>query len=177
MSTDDKQPFLARWSRRKLESARRRAAPNPAAPAPSGGTIAPAAPAAQPARVEPELPPIESLQGLSSEYKGFLDPKVDEKLRRFALKKLFHDPHFNVMDGLDTYIDDYSKPDPIPAEMLERLKQANRVLFPEEPTAKDRADESRTGGIAAPGATGGSEAQADAGTETPASPAAPEDRA
>ena len=30
------------------------------------------------------------------------------------MKKLFSDPHFNVMDGLDTYIDDYGKPDPIP---------------------------------------------------------------
>ena len=30
------------------------------------------------------------------------------------MKKLFSDPHFNVMDGLDTYIDDYGKPDPLP---------------------------------------------------------------
>ena len=32
-----------------------------------------------------------------------------------AMKKLFTDPHFNVMDGLDIYIDDYRKPDPLPA--------------------------------------------------------------
>jgi hypothetical protein len=33
-------------------------------------------------------------------------------VRNAALKKLFTDPHFNVMDGLDVYIDDYGKPDP-----------------------------------------------------------------
>ena len=55
-------------------------------------------------------------------------PEVDESLKRAALKKLFADPHFNVMDGLDVYIDDYSKPDPIPPDMLARLIQ-NRALF------------------------------------------------
>jgi hypothetical protein len=42
-------------------------------------------------------------------------------VRNAAMKKLFADPHFNVMDGLDTYIDDYGKPDPIPPEMLRQL--------------------------------------------------------
>ena len=40
------------------------------------------------------------------------------------MKKLFSDPHFNVMDGLDTYIDDYGKPDPIPLSMLRRMNQS-----------------------------------------------------
>ena len=48
------------------------------------------------------------------------------------------------MDGLDTYIDDYSKPDPIPEEMLKSLKQANRLLFPEEAAEKDREIEAET---------------------------------
>ena len=39
----------------------------------------------------------------------FLRPKVDEQRQRAALKKLFSDPHFNVMDGLDPYIDDYGR--------------------------------------------------------------------
>ena len=43
-----------------------------------------------------------------------------------ALKKLFSDPHFNVMDGLDTYIDDYGKPDPIPPSMLRAHSQNRR---------------------------------------------------
>ena len=40
------------------------------------------------------------------------------------MKKLFADPRYNVMDGLDVYIDDYSKPDPIPYAMLRGLASA-----------------------------------------------------
>ena len=43
--------------------------------------------------------------------------------------KLFSDPRFNVMDGLDVYIDDYTKGDPIPPELLARLEHAKRTLF------------------------------------------------
>jgi len=121
----DKEPFLSRWSRRKLDSARDRTAPRPAAP------VAPVPPAARPPE-KTELPPVDTLRGLASEYKDFLRPGVDEKLRQSALKKLFHDPHFNVMDGLDTYIDDYSKPDPIPEAMLRTLEHAKGLLFDDE---------------------------------------------
>lgn len=130
----DKEHFLARWSRRKLQVGKTVPEPKVAVPAAAPA----AASAAAPASPKPELPPIDSLQGLASEYKDFLNPKVDENLRRAALKKLFHDPHFNVMDGLDTYIDDYSKPDPIPDAMLRTLEHAKGLLFPEqkEETAK-----------------------------------------
>jgi Protein of unknown function (DUF3306) len=130
----DKEPFLSRWSRRKLDSATDPAAPQPVAPA-TPPAVAPGA--AQPA-AKTELPAVDTLHGLASEYRDFLRPGVDEKLRQSALKKLFRDPHFNVMDGLDTYIDDYSNPDPIPEEMLKSLKQANRLLFPEEAAEKDK---------------------------------------
>ena len=43
------------------------------------------------------------------------------------MKKLFADPHYNVMDGLDTYIDDYSTPDPIPKAMLRQMVQARML--------------------------------------------------
>ena len=147
----DKEPFLSRWSRRKLDLAKDPATPRPVVPetkTPPGAVPAAARPAA-----EMELPPVDTLKGLASEYKDFLRPGVDEQLRQSALKKLFHDPHFNVMDGLDTYIDDYSKPDPIPEEMLKSLKQANRLLFPEEAAEKDREIEAQaaTTAIAAPG--------------------------
>jgi len=140
----DKEPFLSRWSRRKLDSAKYPAAPRPVAPAapPAVG------PGAAQSAAKTELPPVDTLKGLASEYKDFLRPGVDEKLRRSALKKLFHDPHFNVMDGLDTYIEDYSKPDPIPGEMLKSLKQANRLLFPEEAAEKDRETEAGAAGAA-----------------------------
>ena len=56
------------------------------------------------------------------------------------MKKLFSDPHFNVMDGLDTYIDDYGKPDPIPLSMLRRMNQAAVLgLFDDEDDAAAKA--------------------------------------
>jgi hypothetical protein len=45
------------------------------------------------------------------------------------------------MDGLDVYIDDYGKPDPIPPEMLARLMESNPLLFP--PTKEQPADDSQ----------------------------------
>ena len=129
MSAEDKENFISRWSRRKLESAKEPPAPAPVAPA---ALVPPAQGAAK-----TELPSIDTLKGLASEYKDFLRPGVDENLRRAALKKLFRDPHFNVMDGLDTYIDDYSKPDPIPDAMLRTLTHAKRLLFDDEKKEKD----------------------------------------
>ena len=120
--SEDKQRFLSRWSQRKLEAAKEASQPKPV----------PAPVAVAKTEVKPELPPVETLRGLASEYKDFLRPGVDEKLRRAALNKLFRDPHFNVMDGLDVYIDDYSKPDPIPDAMLRTLAHARGLLLDEE---------------------------------------------
>ena len=135
MSREDKERFLSRWSRRKLDAAKEAPAPKPAPPPP-------AAPPAAQGSAKPELPSVDTLKGLASEYQEFLRPDVDEKLRQAALKKLFHDPHFNVMDGLDTYIDDYSKPDPIPEAMLRTLWHAKGLLFDdkkeETPPAADK---------------------------------------
>jgi hypothetical protein len=109
---------LSRWSRRKLESAlestARTAAPS-AGSAPSVPAAAASAPPAAGAAVE--LPPVESLT-FESDFTAFLRPDVDAGLKRAALKQLFRDPRFNVMDGLDTYIGDYTKADPIPPEMI-----------------------------------------------------------
>jgi hypothetical protein len=111
---DKEEAFLSRWSRRKQE-AREEPAQPPARP-----EIDPKAPA-------PELPQIEKLTA-ESDYRPFFHPKVGEDVRRAALKKLFSDPHFNVMDGLDVYIDDYSKSEPIPPEMLAGMKTAQDIL-------------------------------------------------
>ncbi len=48
----------------------------------------------------------------SADFSRFVARSVDPAVRNAALKKLFADPRFNVMDGLDTYIADYGKPDP-----------------------------------------------------------------
>ena len=56
-----------------------------------------------------------------ADFTRFVKADVDPGVQRAALKKLFADPQFNVMDGLDVYIDDYNKPDPMPAGMLEKI--------------------------------------------------------
>ncbi|WP_284614616.1 DUF3306 domain-containing protein [Aquabacterium humicola] len=157
----DDTPFLARWSRRKAES--RRAAP--AAPAPvqpsAGDTTQPRAPDAQaaspatvresqtpagapggaPARAPaaPSLPTLADVAQLTreSDYARFVAPGVDDGVKQAAMKKLFSDPHFNVMDGLDTYIDDYGKPNPIPMAVLRQMAQSKALgLFDaDEPDA------------------------------------------
>ena len=117
---------LKRWSRRKLEAARSES-PLPAVPAvPPTAANAAVASSSVPAAVPPaaaiprELPPVESLTP-DSDFSAFMNPEVDELVRRAALKKLFSDPRFNVMDGLDIYVGDYSQPDPMPEGMLEKL--------------------------------------------------------
>jgi len=134
---EPREEFLSRWSRRKHEARQaetlpEKKAPDSAAPAP-GERDGPA----------PELPPLDSLT-FDSDYRDFLHPKVDEGVRRAALKKLFSDPHFNVMDGLDVYIDDYSKSEPIPPAMLAGLVQAQKILQwakeDEEQRKKDEAE-------------------------------------
>ena len=71
-------------------------------------------------------PTLEDVALLSrdSDFSRFVAPNVDGGVRNAALRKLFSDPRFNIMDGLDTYIDDYGKPDPLPEGMLRQLAQS-----------------------------------------------------
>jgi hypothetical protein len=64
-----------------------------------------------------------------------MQAEVDPGVRRQALKTLFQDPQFNVMDGLDVYIDDYSKPDPLPEGWLAKMNQVARLGAYVEPVA------------------------------------------
>ncbi|MGH8660351.1 MAG: DUF3306 domain-containing protein [Burkholderiales bacterium] len=115
---EDREPFLDRWSRRKQEVQ---------SDVPPQQPVEKAADPAANLKTPPELPPVEKLT-FDSDYRAFFHPKVSEDTRRAALKKLFSDPRFNVMDGLDTYIDDYSKTEPIPPAMLAGLKQVQNIL-------------------------------------------------
>lgn len=126
------EPFLDRWSRRKAEA---RQEPLPAVRDQDAAAQAP----------PPELPPVEKLT-FDSDYRAFFHPKVSEDTRRAALKKLFSDPRFNVMDGLDVYIDDYSKTEPIPPAMLAGLRQAQKILEwakGQDPEKKEAGTEER----------------------------------
>jgi len=130
---------LRRWSDRKLAAAREPAPVQaPAADSPAAPPAAQAPAAAQPAEV-PALPPVESLT-FDADFTAFMKPDVDPSLKRAALKKLFADPRFNVMDGLDVYIDDYSKPDPIDAETVRGLVQARYLFDPPKTRINERGE-------------------------------------
>jgi Protein of unknown function (DUF3306) len=139
--------FLSRWSRRK--SGTKAAEPLEKPPQPAA-SVAPGLPmegtAVEAEAVEPQpLPPVESLTP-DSDFAAFMKPEVDPSLKREAFKKLIEDPRFNVMDGLDVYIDDYSKPDPLPEGWLEKMSQVRYLgIFKEdEEKAKDAQDAETT---------------------------------
>jgi hypothetical protein len=126
--------FLSRWSRKKHEA---KAAPAAPAPVPATGAVT-QSPAVTPAeeKAPAPLPPVESLTP-ESDFSPFMKAEVDPATRRQALKTLFQDPRHNLMDGLDVYIDDYSKPDPLPEGWLEKMNQVARLgdFRPQEPPA------------------------------------------
>ena len=118
--------FFARWEKRNAEK-READALKQAQPAQSQAEPQP------PVEDTPKPPPtLEDVAQLTpdSDFKPFVARGVDEEVRRSAMKKLFSDPHFNVMDGLDIYIEDYNKFEPIPAHVLGALNNAQALLDP-----------------------------------------------
>ena len=119
--------FLGRWSKRKLDVKQGKevepepvvevAAAPPPQPSPEGAGSEPS---------QPPPPTLEDVQALTAEsdLNRFVTADVPADVKNAAMKKLFADPRYNVMDGLDVYIDDYSKPDPIPYSMLRGLASA-----------------------------------------------------
>ncbi len=77
----------------------------------------------------PALPTMSDVSLLTrgSDYSRFVGSGVDPGVSNAAMKKLFSDPRYNVMDGLDTYIDDYRKPDPISLADLRLMNQAHTL--------------------------------------------------
>ncbi len=116
--------FLQRWSRLKAEPV----APVEVEPLP----VVPVAPVAQAAapEVEVALPTLEDAARLDagSDYSAFVGRGVDSSVRRLAMKKLFADPHFNLIDGLDIYMGDYNVPSPVSDAMLASMSHARNIF-------------------------------------------------
>lgn len=74
----------------------------------------------------PQLADVEKLTP-NSDFSVFMNKDVAGEVHQAAMKKLFTDPHFNLMDGLDIYIDDYSIEDPLPSGMLEKMYQSEAL--------------------------------------------------
>ena len=144
--------FFSRWSHRKVlvrEGVPVAAVPQPIATAPAAAALAAMPVAATPlpsspsdvaeVPTAPALPPAPTLADVTalttqSDFTRFVAQGVAPDVKNAALKKLFTDPHFNVMDGLDIYIDDYGKPDPLPEGMLRKMVQSKMLrLFDDDP--------------------------------------------
>jgi hypothetical protein len=142
--------FLGRWSRRKLDAKEGKALEAEPVPPAAAAVDEPAveaiarraeeAPAELP--VEVPAPTLEDVQALTAEsdFSRFAARGVAPDVKNAAMKKLFADPRYNVMDGLDVYIDDYSKPDPIPHALLRQLASAKFLgLFDQEERQEEEA--------------------------------------
>ncbi|MES2247830.1 MAG: DUF3306 domain-containing protein [Pseudomonadota bacterium] len=138
--------FLGRWSRRKqevraaetaveektLSAVEPVAAPAPV-PAPAALAEPPAADGEQDTAPPLTLADVDALD-IGSDFKPFLTKEVAPEVKNAAFRKLFADPHFNVMDGLDTYVDDYSQSTPVPESVLRQMASAKFLkLFDEDP--------------------------------------------
>jgi hypothetical protein len=129
--------FFRRWTRLKARGGAAQADPGAlAAEARASPDLRPMAqsvphppvgPAPAPAGQLPTLADVALLSG-DSDFSAFVTQGVDKTVQRLAMKKLFSDPHFNVMDGLDLYIDDYTKADPLPAAMLASMQHAKSIF-------------------------------------------------
>ena len=140
--------FFSRWSHRKANVAKGTAVPEVAAVTPASGagdaralsapqtqqvvaskaasqTVQDAVLEADSPTITPEAAPLtlDDVKALTAEsdFSAFTAKSVTPEVRNAAMKKLFTDPYYNIMDGLDIYIDDYSKPDPIPESMLRQM--------------------------------------------------------
>ena len=130
--------FFSRWSRRKEEA---RAAEVIVAPKPTSEPLVESTPVGEPEKPALTLDDVAQLRH-ESDFSPFVARGVDEDVKRAAMKKLFSDPHFNVMDGLDIYIDDYSQPDPIPPAMLRMMNQSQFLgLFDHEKQEEEKCVE------------------------------------
>ena len=172
-NTETPKPFsLKRWSQRKLAAAQTappQPSPTTAAAVPAAMAPVDAAPAAV-ADPSPPLPPVDSLT-FDSDYSAFMQPKIAEETKRAALRKLFSDPSFNVMDGLDIYVGDYTQSDPMPSGMLEKLTAVYAMLDPAEPGQADTTDATGATTTAAPASAADVESLEAAVTEAPVAPA------
>ena len=147
-----KEGFLGRWSQRKQDI---RAGKPLAEPEMTTKSVALADKASDPSsaqtsettavaeKPEAPLPTMADVHELTAEsdFSPFVAKNVSSEVRNSAMKKLFTDPHYNVMDRLDIYIDDYSQPDPIPESMLRQMVSAKFLnLFKAEEEAEAAAE-------------------------------------
>ncbi len=141
--------FLSRWSRRKDAQRQGASVDEPVAPSlPKTQAVLDSAAASDWESPRSSAPPngvsdSEPTKQLSlhdaraltaeSDFVPFMARGVAPDVRNAAMKQLFADPHYNVMDGLDIYIEDYTKTVPLPISVIKRMAAAQFLgLFEQE---------------------------------------------
>lgn len=167
------EPFLQRWSRLKADSAGATGNETPA-PVPDAATARPPQEGVEPEPLPPgdeDMPPLESLDE-SSDFSGFMSPRVSAALRKQALRKLFRSAKFNVISELDDYIDDYRNFPALGDILTSDMKHAAaRLLEKQLETDEAQAAASAEAGSPAADATGEEAAAVAAATADEESPA------
>ena len=97
------EPFLSRWSRRKLDAKSEQPPPEPE-------TVQVAEPVPEPPPPPPDLPPVATLDK-DSDYSAFLKAGVPQELKQAALQKLWaSDPALMAPEIMDLHMGDYTSP-------------------------------------------------------------------
>lgn len=107
----DGEPFLNRWARRKrVARAGGEADPAVNESPMEGQEITDAAGAGEdsqaPELTDEDMPTLDSIDE-NTDMSGFFSPKVTQAVKKVALRKFFHSPAFNIVDGLDDYDEDF----------------------------------------------------------------------
>ena len=143
---EEQSGFLSRWARRKTDVLQGRAVEEPAIVAKPVLPELVENPVQDVVDKVTDQPPALSLEDVKlltkdSDFKPFMAQNVGADVRNAAMKKLFADPHYNIMDGLDIYIDDYSKSDPIPEAMLRAMTSSKFLKLFDDEEDKDKNDD------------------------------------
>ncbi|MEN9996152.1 MAG: hypothetical protein RL462_928 [Pseudomonadota bacterium] len=142
--------FFSRWSQRKqavkqginLPEAQAADSNQADKPLPLQQASAGASDPLQTVQESAPVPTLEDVAKLTpeSDFSSYMTQNVPAEVKNAAVKKLFADPHFNIMDGLDIYIGDYNTPDPLPEGMLAKMVGAQflgLVKAPEDVAQSD----------------------------------------
>jgi hypothetical protein len=109
---DEDEGFLPRWSRRKLDERDKQGNAGSVSDSAvqdnvSGEGMEAVASPQHKELTDADMPSVDSLDE-QSDYSAFMSPKVSDRLRALALRKLFHLPAYNITDGLNDYDEDYT---------------------------------------------------------------------
>lgn len=139
--------FLGRWSARKVAVKEGKPVAEPLTPQhfdkfsanssvdlPSTASVR-----TEPVSAEPALT-LDDVAVLTptSDFSSFVAKGVDSVVKNAAMKKLFTDPRYNIMDGLDIYIGDYSTHDVLPQSVIDEItKDGFLNMFQKEEVPAD----------------------------------------